>query len=189
MVIPYIVVFISLIVWFLPIFKQYKTEYFLFFLILGINEPTYALFRILHLFKPEYINITFSVILVYSLVKRNKKNALILISTLLLMYVVVWHYPDINKIFNALIHVVIIFIVLNNLFQQINLKYELNLFLVIFVSYELTGIMKFIVAYTDAVNGMVLFYLTSFLQIIYGILFSFINVNTKVFKLRVKELE
>jgi hypothetical protein len=105
------------------------------------------------------------------------------------MYVVVWHYPDINKIFNALIHVVIIFIILNNLFQQLNLKYELNLFLVIFVSYELTGIMKFIVAYTDAVNGMVLFYLTSFLQIIYGILFSFINVNTKVFKLRVKELE
>lgn len=189
MSIPHIVIIISIIIWFLPLFKQYKTEYFLFFLILAINDPINILLMYLHTLNWQFVHITFSVILVYSLLKRNKKNALILISTLLLMYVVVWHYPDINKIFNALIHVVIIFIILNNLFQQLNLKYELNLFLVIFVSYELTGIMKFIVAYTDAVNGMVLFYLTSFLQIIYGILFSFINVNTKVFKLRVKELE
>lgn len=45
MTIPDLIAIISMIIWFIPPFKQRKTEYFYFFLILALADPiTYALY-------------------------------------------------------------------------------------------------------------------------------------------------
>ena len=169
--------FVSIFVWLIPPFKQYKGKYFLFFLILSCIDPINLLF--LFIIKTAYqpqIMLIINYLLLLSLINfillKKYWPWVILVSILLLS-------PTIFKFDSS--KIVIIYILLNSGIALIILKSlitsfvtveKLNLFLTIFLIYQLTVIAKFsnlILGFADAVA---FFILTSIAQIIFGLFFS-----------------
>jgi len=64
----------------------------------------------------------------------------------------------------------------------------LSLFYILLICYELSVILKMLAVVVDIKSGVTQFYLVSFLQITFGILFTIFNVNSKDFRL-VKRME
>jgi hypothetical protein len=87
------------------------------------------------------------------------------------------------NIINALLQSIILIIVFNDLLKFVFENDAISIFFLFLLTYVFSNVLKNIVVYTDLVNGIVLFYITTFFQIFFGIMFSFVNVKTKVFSL------
>jgi hypothetical protein len=65
---------ISSIVWILPIFRQYKTRMFYFFLVLGLADPLNMLAVMVLKFKTCYVHSIAAILLFYSLNYRENRK-------------------------------------------------------------------------------------------------------------------
>ena len=187
MEIPYIVFLVTVLVWLIPPFKQYKTRYFYFFLILALMDPiSFVIMKSFHI-VPQAISPVIAVLLIYSLIKNEYKNALIIIAVMLLLIVIELILKnDLLSLLNSIIHLMILGIIIINFLKYILEKNAVSIFFIFLISYELSSILKNIVYATDIMEGIVLFYITTFFQIFFGIIFSFVNINTKVFPISKK---
>lgn len=84
-------------------------------------------------------------------------------------------------------HCILIFIFVSNLFKELSEKKIINLFLSLLVLYEFVTVMKLIAIILNLHQGTINYYLGGIMQIIFGILFSFININTKGFRVGSRE--
>jgi hypothetical protein len=184
MTIPYIIFYLTLFIWLFPVFKQYRTPYFYTFLIYGLNSI--VSFVAIHLvpIKNQLINPIFTMLIIFSLIQKSRKNIIIiLISTTILIAVEFKIHDHYSLLINAVLHSVILFIILLHFTKAITEENIINLFLVLFIAYEISHVLKNLVVFSDLVNGIVLFYITTFFQIFFGVMFIFININTKKYSL------
>ena len=65
--IQYVIFYFSVFVWLLPLFKQFRTEYFYFFLVLAILDPVKLLVFMMGDYSPVDISILLLILLVTSL--------------------------------------------------------------------------------------------------------------------------
>lgn len=187
MTIPLIVWIISVLIWLFPPFKQRKTEYFWYFLILAITDPLTAILNLTLSIKTIQVNllITFCLILALSDFSMIKKNWIIVVLIFLILVVAV---SDLsikaqNEI-KILLSFIVLFIILKNSLLYFNKNHTINLFFLIFILYEITIITKFMFSISETKTGVVYFYTTSFFEYFIGIYFSFFNVeNSPKFKL------
>jgi len=61
-----------------------------------------------------------------------------------------------------------------------------NLFLILLITYDLTNILKYTAIMLSIEQGVISFVLATFIQIFFGIIFSFMSLKTKDFPLPTK---
>ena len=179
---------ISIILWVLPLFKQYKTEYFLFFLILSLTDPVKTTLGLLfHLISNRFSWVV-ALLLLSSLIKNLKLRKILLWVSLGAFVISISFKLDSNimlKIALA-IHIIILSKIIEIFFNRILSSQSLNLFLSLLLFYELIYVFKYLAAVLSLESGSVSWIIGSVSQFIFAILFAFININTKEFSLKRK---
>ena len=167
-----------MIVWLFPAIKQYKTDYFYFFLVLAIAEPLVLSFLFIWKLTPQITAPFFLLFLAGSL---RPKKLLRLPFALIFLFIFVWFIKESN---NALLltgsigHLIIFMIIISMLIDQLNKRQLLSGFLVLLSIYELINVLKVLIVVTDLLHGSTQFYIASFFQILFVLLFSFISIKS-----------
>ena len=191
MSVPYIIIYLSNVIW-LPIpFRQLRTDFFSFFLFYAILSAL-SLFDIVFLIHPAYIYFGFGFFLIISLYNFKKTSRYIFfLSSILAISVVLPFFISVETITLILIlqHSIIFFIILKRtIIYSIN-QGKLNLFHFILLLFEISVVMRFFVVVGNLKTGIIFFYLTAAFSILIGIFFLFYNVkNSPEFSMAHKDI-
>ena len=182
-----IVAYISTLVWLIPPFKQYKTKYFAFFLVIAISEVAVIILWKIFQIKPQIISSIASLFLIYSFFNTNYKKTIITAGLAVVLLFVEQMLSDRQLlVVISLSHIIICVIIINDFLKYILKKNAISLFFIFLITYEISIILKNIIFLTDIKQNIILFSTTTFFQIFFGIVFSFININSKVFPISKK---
>lgn len=180
---------VSSLVWFLPLYKQRNTLYWNYFLVLAITDPLVFIIRTLVKVNSSYLCLFFIVLMISSI--QEKKN-IISITIIGIIFTVLLKFLFYQPEFINLIVVIYILILLCAIALKLVIylkKNLLNLFLSLLLFYNIINLSKFLEVLFNKDFGMISFYLGYTFQIIFGILFSFININTINLNLNFKFLD
>ena len=171
------IIYINSIVWLIIPIRQFKTRFFLFFLILGLLDPTaYILGQI---FKLNYaVSYLFgTIILLYpALFEIKKKFKLGLVLTLFSTgLIVVFYAMNISLFIQMVVHFIIFVSFLKVLVVFFSENRKLLLFHLMLVLYEFSLLLKFFVFYLEPGVGPAYYYVTTAFEIMNGIFFIFFN--------------
>lgn len=175
-------------IWIVPIFRQYKTNLFAFFLILGLIDP--IAFISLTVFKfliPNGFHMIFSYFLLVSLLDKNviKKYFLVFLIPLAILLVAGLTTDLLDEqtwIFLMIFVHFLIFSVILKLYalNQTSTGF-ISIFYLVLLFYELTLIFKFIVVTLGFENATGYYIITTIVQIAMGLFFSIVREdNTKL---------
>lgn len=185
--IPLLIQSLSVLIWILPPVKQYKTQYFTFFMILALFDPIlYSIYLIFGIPPLTYYPIMIF-FLIISLSKDKKRFKWIAIS-LVILILTYFNHNDLVKLYLLclILHSVVLLEIIDKLMQIIIQKRLLNLFLSLLLFYSLINELKLIAIVLNLYRGAISYYLATFNQIFFGILFSFITINSKSFSISSK---
>ncbi len=187
--IPLIFVSLSICVWIFPPFKQYKSDFFYFFLIQALSDPIKLVALYLLHIHPQIFSLAFALFLISSLMQNCKQIYFFIILSILSTVVFLCYSFDRNVLIFSLIgtHLIIVLILVNFLIKYIEKTKAFNLFLLLLISYEFISIIKYIAGVLSYEQGAISYYLAGAIQILFGILFSFISIKTKDFPILSKE--
>lgn len=184
----YILIYSSIFVWAIAVFKQYKTDYFYFFLINALTDPITSWLHLGFHLMPLSFYPTFILLKNFSLTKRYKFTfiwsmcMIVLSISLLLGGNIFWLY-----LLCLTFTLLIFFVLVNKLIEHINQTRSFSLFLIMLVFYQLISLLKYVAILLDLYKGGISFYLATFSQILLGIGFLFVNINTKNFPIKVEK--
>jgi len=185
---PLIILFLSSFFWLFPPFKQYKTDFFYFFLILALSDPlklgTHYFLYNLHI-NIYVLSLAFAFLLISSLVSSRKQKYFFIILSILTTVIAFIYSSRSKSVLILLIaaHLIIVFILVFFLIKHIEKNKAINLFLILLVTYEFINVVKLIAGLLSGEQGVISFYMASFAQLFFGISFSFISIKTKDFLL------
>lgn len=188
MTVSAIILFLSLIVWLLPPFKSVNTRYFYFFFVLGVIDPIRVFAGMLFHYNSPFLTILATGLLVITLLDFRKQQYIVAAFSAALAVIYYSVATPVNYIMfcTILFNLGIILIISVRIINHLKENKSLNLFLVLLLSYELITVFRKTAILLDLQKGAISFMLGGAIQILFGIAFIFINVNTKSFKL-VKE--
>ena len=184
MIIEKAISIISIVIWLFPLIRQYKTEYFYFFLVLAIADP--LMFAIVLIWKIT-AQITAPFFLLILSGSLRPKKLLWLPFALIFLLIFVWFIKESN---NALLltatvgHLSVFMMIISRLIDQLSSRQLLSGFLVLLSTYELINVLKVLIVITDLMNGITQFYIASFFQILFGIVFCFISIKSSRFDIK-----
>ena len=184
MILAKAVTIISMAIWLFPPIKQYKTEYFLFFIVLAIGDP--FMFSVLMIWKIT-AQFTGPFIILMMIGSLRPQKLLWFPFALIFLLIFVWFIKESN---NALLltatvgHLSVFMMIISRLIDQLNTKQLLSGFLVLLSTYELINVLKVLIVITDLMNGITQFYIASFFQILFGIVFCFISIKSSRFDIK-----
>ncbi|NJD22586.1 MAG: hypothetical protein FIA82_07955 [Melioribacter sp.] len=187
--IPVTISIISTAIWILPPIKQYKSDYFYFFLILAfldVMQP--VVFFFLHM-DPRHVAIIFLLFLISSLPSSHKQRYFfIILGIFTSVFFLGFSFQNSTlTLIRMAMHVIIVIILINS-FVKYTLKVKaVNLFLIILITYELITVFKFIAGILSFEEGAFSYVIATFIQIFFGIAFLFISFKTKDFPIHVKD--
>jgi len=185
-----IIIILSLIAWVFPPFRQYKSPFFVYFLLLAVADPFYLL---LYECKLSFVpfKIIFHTLFLLSLIDfKDIKKILYVIIPVTVISFLSYKFMVRNEItiIFAVIHTGIIFILLQRLSKRIVLPdIEFNVFLMLLIFYESTLVTKFFISVVNIQKGMYYLYFTSAFEIFFAAAFSFIREDNKTFVIRIKK--
>jgi hypothetical protein len=186
--IDYIILYCSMVIWLFPPMKNRGTEYFAYFLLLAIADPVNVLTSYLIHIQRNFLSLMFGFFFAASLVKSKKTQYAFLALSFLLpvgLYVMKMS-PMVSFYISTSMQVVIVFIVAMRIVMYLKQNYSLNIFLCILMIYVSITVLMRIAVIVNLHQGSISFVLGGAIQILFGLAFIFININTKNFKL-VKE--
>lgn len=173
------ILYITFFVWLLPPIRQYKTEYFWYFVALILPDFfTLTICRITQI--PSLYFTPLSVFLVLpTLINFKKLNSFTF--PIIAIYFGVGIYATLHPWTFALEYVALVHTVVLLIFIQHTLKStqsgSLNMFYIILVLYELTLIIKCVVLINNYFDGLARFYVTSVFQVLLGIFFFIYRID------------
>lgn len=112
---------------------------------------------------------------------RPKKLLLWFPFIFVLLLILIWLVRDSN---NALLliaitgHLIVFMMIISRLIDQLNTAQLLSGFLALLSVYELITVLKIVIVVTDILNGVTQFYIASFFQIFFGLLFCFVSIKS-----------
>ncbi len=184
--IHYIVFYISCLIWILPLFKQKYTPYFGYFLVLALSDPVGMVLYTLVKFHTTYYSLLSIVIqLGFLLQQRNRINSLVLgvLSTILIL---LFFHERMQLYYCASIVFILIILTLSlELYKYIK-KNEINIFLSLLIFYNVINLFKVLALALSFEQGAISFSMGYSIQILFGISFFFVNINTRNFKLHLR---
>ncbi len=174
-----LIYFVSIIIWILPALRQYKTEFFDFFLILALIDPIAIIYGIITKSSiPVWLTVYFAYLLIVSLMTEEniKKLRYLLI---IIPVVFTLSIPFLGKkhlLFFILLENIIIFLFfLKFLITDYVNHQRIKLFYFMLCFYELTVILKFFNVIMSFSNAYSFYFITSITQIIFGLFFSIVR--------------
>ena len=184
---------ISRIVWFIPPIRQYKNEYFMFFLLLTIGDLITTFLRlVVHISSnAPYVIVAF--LLVMSLQKKEDLKRFylleLLITAITLIIVLIENDRMLEIYIIGFLQFIILYYILQHFFRNNIAKQTLNLFYVVLVFYQILTVIKFLNILSMNYSGYFYVQITTIFQILIGLFFSFFRPdNPKIcFKLTSKD--
>ena len=171
------IAYITIIVWLIIPIRQFKTRFFLFFLVLGLLDPiAYSLGHILKL-NTTVPYLFGTIILLYPALFEIKKQ--IKLGLVLILFtagiIVVFYAMNISLIIQIVIHFIIFVSFLKVMVVFFSENRKLLLFHLMLVLYEFSLLLKFFVFYNEVGVGPAYYYATTSFEIMIGIFFIFFN--------------
>ncbi len=179
--------YLSILIWLLPPIRQYKSQYFIFFLILAAFDPIlYSAYLSFGIHTLQFYPImTFLLIISLS----NNKKQFLWVAISLVILILSYVYKNDTEILYCLciiLYSIVLYQIFIKLIEMIIQERLLNLFLSLLIFYALINELKFIAIVLDLYTGAISYYLATFTQIFFGIIFSFITISTKNYPLSSK---
>ncbi|MCH8169789.1 MAG: hypothetical protein IIB07_01485 [Bacteroidetes bacterium] len=189
----YIIFYISLLVWLLPPLRQYKGKLFLYFLVFAIADPLTRISTISFHTNAYQIHglISFAAILAVSVNKISKKNIVFIFTGFILtLFVISTQDRNIIFLYLILLHLVIIWYFLKETLISFSKNNFLTLGWVVLILYEISIVLKLIVALEVTQASTIYYYLTTGFQILIAVFFTIYKVeHSPKIKLSVKNMD
>jgi hypothetical protein len=166
--------YMSTIAWVLPIFRQYKSNLFYFFLFLGICDPITILASKTIYFKIELIAVIIAPILFYTInIDRKQKLTInkLEIFVFVLAYSLIFLIDNYNIII-LIIHTLITIRVIFKIIIELHHYQKINLFHLILAFYMISSVASLIIYLNGDHQGIILFLINLSFQILIAIFFS-----------------
>lgn len=178
-------------VWLFPVFKQYRTKYFYFFLVPALAGPIMLMTSVvLKLFIPNMLYPAYYIFLLSAISEREKKYYLAAIAALLAIIFPIIHPSNLWLFGISLIVVIPVLVTfIRELTEIIMNKKQLNLFLMLIIIYLLIDLTKLVDVFVSINDGVLFYYMGVISQMFFGIAFCFVNIDTKNFNVHVKALD
>lgn len=169
----------GLLVWLFPPFRQFRTNYFFFFLMLAVMDPmVMIIYELLGTLSSSGIFVLFSYVILLSILERSVVIKYFIIfaapvaAILLAGYATDFVDENTWKFLLILLHFLIFSIILKLYALKQVKEGTLNWFYVVLLFYELTLIFKFVVITLGFSNAAGYFIITTFVQLAFGLFFS-----------------
>jgi hypothetical protein len=174
-----IICYISILVWLLPPFRQYKGGYFLYFLIMGYSDPLTLTLGWIFKINANYTHLVIAFLLTISILFYNKNlnYKWIIALFLFLIFSIVKGDKEIRYLSIIIFHFIIFTQILIPSIKEFYIKQRINLYLTILSVYELTTIFKYTAFTYNYNSGVYFFYLSVAFELLIGLFFIFINLN------------
>jgi hypothetical protein len=173
------ILYISTIAWVFPIFRQFRSNLFYFFLFLGICDPlTFVLIKTFHI-KNEIIAVTIAPILFYAINIDRKKTFKINkteITVFILTFVLIVLMNNLNIIL-LIIHTLITIRAIFKIIIELHIKHIINLVHIVLAFYMISSVASLIIYLNGDHQGFVLFYINLAFQTLIAIFFSIFSEN------------
>ncbi len=189
----YIIFYTSIFAWLLPPIRQYKEKLFLYFLLLALADPTSYTLTIS--FKTNAYQIqslfSFASVLAVSVNKISKKYIVfILTGFIITLFVINTQDRNIIYLYIILLHLIILWYFLKEILISFSKNNFLTLGWVVLILYEISIVLKLIVALEVTHVSTIYFYLTTSFQILIALFFTIYKVeHSPKIKLNVKEMD
>jgi hypothetical protein len=175
--------YFSIVLWLIPPIRQYKTNYFFFFLILALIDPIVMLYSKI---TPYNVPLSFYIftnsLLFISIIDKDslKRNWFLIISGLIVLTGLVI-FANFSNNQSFIILIAIQFLILSTILKKFIVNFALNktvnLFQLVLIFYLLTIITKFLNLLTSFADATAFFIITTIAQIIFGFYFSIVREN------------
>jgi len=183
-----IIVYISSIAWIFPIFRQYNTKMFYFFLVLGLSDPINILCIWVLNTKPGLIYSIAALQLFYSLNLRDRKEIRLSYADLLFVVLFLLMIIFISELFylTTAIHILILARIVQIVIMPLHQRSELNIFYLVLLFYEITVLIKLSVYLSGTDAGILFAYITIAFQILIAVFFTVFKENNPRLLLKLK---
>lgn len=190
----HVLVIISIVLWLMPPIRNYKTNFFIYFLLLAVSDPISTLLIRLHLLRPYYVHAAISFMLFLSLKKitRGSKSFNITAFFALCLLIIsffsglVFEMGEFVKAVIAIINILIFFVILSKALLIVAQNATVNIFYFALLFYEATTIIKFIVTIFPVEEAVIQFLMTGAFQFLFAIFFTLFNENSPAMKINLK---
>lgn len=185
-----ILIFTSMILWLFPPIRQYKQNYFWFFLFLAITDPIAFVIGRSFGIQPPQTYIAFVLLYFFSLLNYKIINFYKIVASIVLILIGAFSFINHEKYadyYFIAVTLLMLFIVSKNSFQFIVNSGRINFFHIVLVFYMLTIIFKFWWLLVQFDTGLVFWWVTTSLQLFVGIFFSFYRENNPKLLLKIGE--
>jgi len=188
MIMIYILIGVISIIWLLPPIKQKGTEYYQYFIIAATQSFVAIIYTFILKINVNYYYPAYYMLLLGTFYPTRMKRIL-WAAALVVIIVVPLAKLENNIIFLvSLISAFIIFIlVLKIIIIEYIEKETVNIFRLLFMIYISINIFRFLSVAINTAQGIYSFYAGGAVQIVFGIVFTIMNVNTKTMYLPYKK--
>lgn len=166
----------------IPPFRQYRTQYFIFFLLLAFPDIfiltyTFAIgpINFPSIYLAEVYLLNFSLMLDYA--KLKKYSPFILLSAGILWYYSGGIDTETTQTLIGILFIPIFLIILKRTITELFSTRSINVFMFVLLLYSTTIVLKFLFRFINPEPGLNYFYLITIFNIFIGIFFIFFNYN------------
>ncbi len=180
-----VIVYVSSIVWILPVFRQYDTRLRYFFLVLGLADPiTLFLVEILPL-KAGITHSIATLLLLYTLNITYSDRAKIIFKDLLIiaLFTFALFLPNLFYL-TLLLHLVIFVKLLIYILKNVHQNGILDIFYSILLFYDVTVIIKIATFLSGTHQGYILTYIALAFQILIALFFIIFREDSPILKIK-----
>lgn len=173
-----------MIVWIFPVIRQYRGNFFYYFLILAVTDPVNRFWFFFTGPSPNaYIYCISSLLLYYSIDVRNQRISENWVSklTLLLTFIAAMLLNTNYHLITTVLHIIILFKFIKIITVKLYNESKLNLFYLTLILYELTIVLKMSLIIVITETGTVFFHITMVFEMLIAVFFMiFKEDNSKI---------
>lgn len=185
MIIPQIIYIFNNIAWLLPPIRQRGCKYFIYFLILALSDPIFALINWIHPSDSAAYYLFISTLVLISLLRKK----ILLFSLLIILIMSIYLSNPELRFFILLIHFIILLYFLKETVVIISGESKIVIFNLVLVLYEASVLFKLAASYLEIV-GPLYFYITTAFEVFIAIFFTIYNEkNSPSIKLQMEPTE
>ncbi len=180
------IIYASIFFWLFPVYRQYKGNYFLFFLILALSDPMVMLSVAVLKVQPTLIHSIAGIFLLYSIdtVKQEFERLWLLNLMIVVTFIIALLLLSNLLILVLILHFLILIVFIKKLMLKLHQLSEFNWFYLVLIFYEITVILKVIVFISGTEIGILYFYLTLAFQFLVAIFFTIFREESPLLRTR-----
>lgn len=169
-----IVLYVSMLAWIFPIFRQYRCNILYFFLLLGISDPLAWLYLKTFHSSPVYVTVIIAPLLFYSInINRQKKFTITPLEIFVFILTAVLLFTISNlDIIMLIIHTLVLIRIIFKILIELHHKQIINIFHIVLAFYMATSVASLIIYLNGDHQAIILFYINLAFQILIAIFFA-----------------